>query len=93
MGMKEIVKKDLVDKVMRIANGEKFNYSNCLKVECTNHNMICDVINELDESGNFEDYLDGNGVDQDWSYDMVVKGQGVHMWGSMTDGVMCLLSI
>lgn len=83
----------LISYVKRIANGEKVTYGlepNMLSVDGISADDIVSVIEELDESGKFEGYLDGNGVDQDWSFDMNIGGIGIEMWGSIT-GANCQL--
>lgn len=91
--IREKIKQDLISKIKRLGNGEKVNYNtepHYLNVEIISEDIICEVVEELDESGNFEGYLDKNGVDQDWSLDIEVNGNKIEMWGSAYSG-SCLL--
>lgn len=85
-----------VECIMRIANGEQIKYGEAvemLDVDGLSPDDIVEVIETFDETGQFPGYIDGNGVDQDWNFDMNVKGVGVEVWGSITGGSCCLQTL
>ena len=95
MGYKEVIKRELVNKIVEMGNGLIVNYNTvpvAYQVELISADMICEVIDQLDTSGNFEGYLEGNGVDQDWCHSFVINNMEIEMWGSMTSGNCCVQS-